>query len=318
MAKRMLWALAGAPFALVGCSSSDPDLPTTPPTSVTQVATGGFSSPTDAVASPDGKTFYFAAFDDDNEPALYEVSSEPGSTPAQLAVGAPLASPMGLVLSCDGATLYVADLGTGSDTDDDTETQVGAVLSIGTAGGGALADLGATGLERPAGLAMGPDCKTLYVTAHTTDDGRPGLFALSTDGGAASLVYGGQPLEAPTGLHVDRDGVAWVMDHLAAGADGPGTLFAIPSDGSSATEVASGLRMGTPGGVSLTAGGGTAVMPTRDDDGGGQLTTVDIATGETVQVAAPDIIDPAGLRTARGAGVFAIVDSEGGAIYRAE
>jgi hypothetical protein len=30
------------------------------------------------------------------------------------------------------------------------------------------------------------------------------------------------------------------------------------------------------------------------------------------------MIDPAGLRTARKAGMFALVDSEGGAIYRAE
>ena len=95
-------------------------------------------------------------------------------------------------------------------------------------------------------------------------------------------------------------------------------LFAIPADGSAATEVVSDLRMGTPGGVSLTAGGGTAVMPTRDADGNGQLTSVDIATGEKTQLAAPGMIDPAGLRTARKAGVFAVVDSEGGAIYRAE
>jgi hypothetical protein len=76
--------------------------------------------------------------------------------------------------------------------------------------------------------------------------------------------------------------------------------------------------MGTPGGVSLTAGGGVAVMPTRDEDGHAQLTTVDIASGDMSQVSAPDMIDPAGLRTARSAGVFAVVDSEGGAIYRAE
>jgi hypothetical protein len=107
------------------------------------------------------------------------------------------------------------------------------------------------------------------------------------------------------------------MDHLADGAAGQGVLWAIPADGSAATEVASDLRMGTPGGVSLTAGGGTAVMPTRDADGAGQLTTVNIATGETIQLAAPEILDPAGLRTARKAGVFAVVDSEGSAIYSA-
>jgi hypothetical protein len=76
--------------------------------------------------------------------------------------------------------------------------------------------------------------------------------------------------------------------------------------------------MGTPGGVSLTAGGGTAVMPSRDESGNAQLTSVNIKSGEMVQTSAPGMIDPAGLRTARKANVFAVVDSEGGAIYRAE
>ena len=83
MAKRALAALTMAPVvALVGCGSSDDkDLPTEPPTQVTQVASGGFQSPTDAVASPDGKTFYFAAYDELNEPTIYRVASMPGSTP---------------------------------------------------------------------------------------------------------------------------------------------------------------------------------------------------------------------------------------------
>jgi hypothetical protein len=164
---------------------------------------------------------------------------------------------------------------------------------------------------------MGPDCKTVYITGRT-DDGKPALFSMSVAGGSASIVYSGEPLERPTGLHVDTDGVAWVMDHIATGAEGAGVLWAITADGTSITEVASNLRMGTPGGVSLTAGGGTAVMPTRDAEGAGQLTTVNIATGETVQLAAPDIVDPAGLRTARKAGVFAVVDSEAGAIFKAQ
>jgi hypothetical protein len=94
-------------------------------------------------------------------------------------------------------------------------------------------------------------------------------------------------------------------------------LFAIPSDGSKATEVMSSLRMGTPGGVSLTAGGGTAVMPTRDENGAAQLTSVDIATGAVTQMPTPDMADPTGLRTARKAGVFVVVD-QAGTIYRAE
>lgn len=311
MANRILWALSSAPLALVGCSSSDSDLPTEPPTSIIKVTEGGFSSPTDAVASPDGKTFYFAAYDDEKEPAIFQTASAPGSRAEVLAIGAPLSSPMGLVLSCDGATLYIADLAAVSNRD----SQIGGVLATSTAGG-AVTSLGGD-IVRPAGLAMGPDCKTLFVTGRTAE-GLPALFSMSIDGGAASIVYSGDPLVSPTGLHVDTDGVAWVMDHRAAGAGGEGVLWAIPRDGSRADEVASDLRMGTPGGVSLTAGGGTAVMPTRDREGNAQLTTVNIATGETIQLAAPDMTDPAGLRTARKAGVFAIVDSEAAAIYRAD
>lgn len=311
MAKRAL-ALA-APLALVGCSSSPTDdLPTDPPTSVTKVASGGFTAPTDAVASPDGATFYFAAYDDLKEPAIFRVSSAPGSTPEPLVVGAPLAHPIGLVMSCDGETLYIADLA----AERSEEDEQGAIFALPTSGG-ALSDLGATGIARPAGLALAKDCTTLGVTGRASD-GRAALFSLATTGGTASIIHAGEPLVSPTGLHVDDDGVHWVMDHLALGAAGEGVLWAIPSDGSAVTEVASDLRMGTPGGVSLTAGGGTAVMPTVDRDGKGQLTSIHIASGETQQLAAPDLTDPAGLRTARAAGVFAIVDSEAGAIYRAE
>lgn len=305
MAKRILVASLAAPLAAGACHSSD-NLPSDPPKTVTKVASGGFSSPGDAVASPDGRTFYFTAYDDLMEPAVFATASAPGSTASALAAGDPLGVPIGLVLSCDGATLYVADMG--ADT--------GSILSI-PSGGGSLADLGATNIVRPGGLAMGPDCKTLYATG-LTGDGMPALFSLPITGGAASIVWMGAPLASPTGLHVDEMGVAWVMDHLAAGMHGEGVLFAIPSDGSAANEVISDLRMGTPGGVSLTAGGGVAVMPTRDHDGNSQLTSVDIASGEIKQLAAPDMTDPSGLRTARSAGVFAVVDSEGGAIYRAE
>ena len=254
------------------------DLPSDPPKSLSQVTTGGFTSPGDAVASPDGSEFYFTAYDTNLVPAVFETSSAPGSTATELAAGEPLEAPIGLVMSCDGSTMYVADMG----------ADIGAVLSVST--GGALSSLGASSIVRPGGLAMGPDCKTLYATGLTTD-GVPALFTLSVNGGDASIVWMGTPLVSPTGLHVDDMGVAWVMDHLAMGDNGQGVLFAIPSDGSAANEVISDLRMGTPGGVSLTAGGGIAVMPTLDHDGNAQLTSVDIASGEEMtQLAAPTLI----------------------------
>ncbi|HEX5061695.1 MAG TPA: hypothetical protein VFV99_20150, partial [Kofleriaceae bacterium] len=264
------------------------------------------TSPTDAVASLDGREFYFAAYDLEKQPALFRTASTAGATAEKIAAGDPLESPLGLVLSCDGKTLYIADIG----------GDAGAVLSVGTSGG-TPGDLAVTGIVRPGGLAMGPDCKTLFATGRT-EDGKPALFKISVTGGVALPVWVGEPLVSPSGLHVDDDGVAWVMDHRAGGEHGFGVLFAIPEDGSAANEVISDLRMGTFGGVSLTAGGGTAVMPTIDAEGHGQLTSVEIASGTVQQLATPELIDPSGLRTARNAGVFAVVDSEGGAIYSAK
>lgn len=307
MARSTLAALT-VPMALIGCGSSeDSKLPDEPPTTVTQVARGGFQSPTDAVASPDGKSFYFAAYDEANEPTIYRVSSTPGSTPEVLATSDPLEAPIGLLLSCDGSTLYIADMG----------GENGAVLAMSTSAGGAVTDLGATGVIRPASLAMRADCKTIHVSGKT-EAGEPALFSMPSQGGPTSIIYKGEPLVSPTGMYVDNDGVTWLLDHRAAGAKGEGVLWAIPQDGSAAKEVASDLRMGTTGGCSLTAGGGTAVIPTKDIDGNSQLTSINISTGEMQQLATPDIEDGSGLRTAREAGVFAVVDSEAAAIYRAE
>jgi hypothetical protein len=106
------------------------------------------------------------------------------------------------------------------------------------------------------------------------------------------------------------------MEHVADG-EGLGALYAVTPAGE-ISEVVTDLRLGTPGGVSLAAGGDTAVIPTVDEDGNAQLVTVRISTGEKIVIDTPTLVDPAGIRTAREAGVFALVDSEGGAIYRAE
>lgn len=302
MAKVALAALMSAPLALVGCGS-DSDAPS----QVTKVVSGGFTSPTDAVASPDGKTFYFAAYDEEKNPTIYRVSSAPGSVPEVLATADPLELPTGLVLSCDGSTLYIADMG----------GDIGGIYALSTAGGGTVTDLGATSIVRPTSLAMRADCATIHAAGRTAE-GLPALFSLAAAGGPATIIYQGEPLVSPTGMYVDNDGVTWLLDHRAAGATGEGVLWAIPADGREAKEVVSNLRMGTTGGCSLTQGGGTAVIPTRDADGNAQLTSVDIKSGDMQQLAVPDMTDPSGLRTARQAGVFAVVDSEANAIYRAE
>ena len=99
--------LATAGVLLVACGGDDDDLTSDPPEEVEMVRDGGFDSPLDAVASPDGETFYFTAFtvDEPAEAALFSVPAGGGEA-SVLHAGLPLEDPTGLVLSCDGETLY--------------------------------------------------------------------------------------------------------------------------------------------------------------------------------------------------------------------
>jgi sugar lactone lactonase YvrE len=276
------------------------------------VTGAGFHSPTDAVASLDGTTFFFAAFrDSDNAPAIFSVPSAGGDV-EELASGAPLAYPSGLVLSCDGETLFIADAGS---TGEDESSDVGAVYATSTASV-ALTQLDIGALTTPNALAFDADCVRLYVSG-VNAAGEGTVVHMDPDGGDVTVLHAGDPLVSPSGLNIDADGVAWVMDHLAIGDDGRGLLFAI-SDGSAPQPVVSGLNLGAPAGVSLRAGGVTAVIPSRNADGEGQLLSVNTGTMAMDVLEAPEMIDPAGIRTAREAALMVVVDSEGGAIFRAE
>lgn len=327
MLKRMSMACYAltATVGVQACSDDDssragPAVAEALPSALSAVANTGFEQPGDAVSSHDGQTFYFTAFravEEDMVAAIMTVPSTGGAVEA-LASGAPLGHPTGLVMSCDGSTLYIADRapeGMEDDNPDESEDATGALFAADVVTG-IVTRLRADEVGIPAGMALSVDCSTLYVSGRNAA-GEPALFTVSVEGGGVRTVLAGEPLVAPTGLHVDKDGVAWVMDHLAEGHNGPGVLFAIDDRGG-ASEVISNLKMGTPGGVSLNASGTVAFMPTLDRDGQGRLTSVRLATGEVKHIAAPALSDPAGLRTARNASVFAVVDAESATIYRAE
>lgn len=285
-------------------------LPDDPPTTVTEVARDeGFFSPTDAVASLDGATFYFAAYTETNEAAIFSIASDGSGSARILHEGAPLEYPSGLVLNCDGSTLFIADTGL------ESGTGAGGVFSLAVAGGDPT-PLAATGVDSANAIAFDSDCSNLYVSGRDPA-GSGAVYSVPVAGGAATVVHIGAPLVSPTGLHVAADDTVWLLDHLATGDDGQGVLFEIPPGGEP-EEVTSGLRLGTPGGVSLTAGGSFAIIGSRSATSAGQLSIVNLSTRTVEVVAASAIVDPAGLRTARAAGVFAIADSEGHAIFRAE
>lgn len=321
-----LLMVAGMAIAATACGSDggsatpdidagDTGITPTAPTNVTMVTTGGFDGPMDAVSSPDGETFYFTAHDTtgslegESTAAIFKVASAGGQATI-LVGGEPLEDPSGMVISCDGSTLYVSDLGSQSDEAEDGDSPI---YTVATAGGELVA-FAATGVGEAAGLAMSTDCSTVYVSGYKPD-GAPAVFTVPSSGGAATILKEGAPLVSPSGVHVDADNIAWVMDHQND-AEG-GALFSITPDGTTAT-VATNLIISEPAGVSLVAGGRIAVIPTRDEDGGGLLMTIDTVSGDETVVEVPDMVEPAGIRTATQASVMAVVDADGDTIYRAE
>jgi sugar lactone lactonase YvrE len=314
-----------------GSSSTPPDagpdggnLPVEAPTEVTLVVAGDdaeFEFPLDAVASPNGATFYFSAYsaaledvDADSRAAIYSVPSAGGAAEI-LYKGAPLREPTGLLMSCDGSTLYIADIGfkPGDEAElDDIPPAPLYTLNLETK---ALAPLTATGLAEAASLALSKDCDTIFATGYTAE-GAPAVFSLPPAGGAATVITSNAPLSSPSGVYVDANDLLWVMDHQPLeGVDGK--LFSITLEGE-VQKVVGELRMSEPAGVSLIAAGGIAVIPTRDENEASQLITVNTATGAMTTIQMPDVVEPAGIRTAINAPIMVLVDGHGHAIYRVE
>lgn len=313
------------PAALPACGDDGGPPPPEAPTSVNLVVDGdeaGFESPLDAVASPDGATFYFSATasaedveSEDSRATIYSVPSAGGDAEV-LYQGAPLREPTGLLMSCDGATLYIADIGftAGDEAPEDDDNPPATIYTLDVASG-ALTALEAAGIGEAASLALAKDCETLYATGYTPDR-IPAVFSLPPEGGTASVIKSGDPLVSPSGVYIDANKVLWVMDHQPnEGMNGK--LFAITQDGET-TEVIAELRLSEPAGVSLVSGGVIAVIPTRDENDVSQLITVNTENNESTTISAPEIVEPSGIRAAINAPVMVLVDADGHAIYRVE
>lgn len=293
------------------------------PTTVTLVVDGdaaGFESPLDAVASPDGVTFYFSAYatadmlESDSRATIYSVPSAGGEV-SILYQGAPLREPTGLLMSCDGSTLYIADIGFKPGDEHELDDIAPAPLYTLDLATKQLAPLTATGLAEAASLAWNNDCTRIHASGYTVE-GAPAVFGLPIAGGTAEVIKSGAPLQSPSGIYVDADNLTWVVDQQP----NEGTnakLFAIKLDGET-SEIMGELRVSEPAGCSLISAGGVAILPTRDENESGQLLAVEIASGEITTIDASAVVEPAGIRTARNAPILALVDADGHAIFKVE
>jgi hypothetical protein len=294
--------------AIAGCKSD----PTGLPIKVALVTDTGFRQAGAVESSPDGATFYAAAYDDMGRPTVFSIGVD-SSEVAPLHAGEPFLYPADLAMACDGKTLFVADTGLGvpdSEIGDPAAElgQAGGLFTLSTSGG-MPSRIDTVGISRAAGVVVSHDCETLYVAGWNAVE-MPAVFKLPVSGGMAEVLYEGAPLSSPTGIHVDEFDVAWVNDHNARNANGEGVLFAITADGE-ISEVLGGLGMGRHGGVSLVPAGTIAVIPTFNEaTRQTELVTANTETGAVEVIPVPDLAHPTGVAAARNAPVMVIAGEQ--------
>lgn len=256
---------------VVGCGDSSTPSASSGPFRTPTVATlaGGFTAPLDAAPSPDGATIYFVARGGDHGPGLFRVTATGGNA-AEVAVGAPFATPRGLAVSSDGTRIVVADATAG--------TRGG--LYVVPASGGAPTLLAGTEGTSPQGLEVvsqnGAD--QVYFTG-VASEGSPAVFQIALAGGTARVVAQGAMLHHPQAIAVNRAGVVFVSDRVNADT-GVGAVLRI--EGSAVSALVNNVRLGDPAGITLSPDervlGVSSLHPT---EGTCQVLLVDVATGMT-------------------------------------
>jgi DNA-binding beta-propeller fold protein YncE len=195
-----------------------------------------FNTPLDATPSPDANTIYFTATSTQGA-GVFRVPAG-GGTVISLTVGIPLSMPVGLAISADGQTIFVAD--TGAD----------AIYRLPSAGGSVLPVAGSEGTA-PRGLEVAHenDVDVLYFTGIDPSSDMPAVMKIPAGGGPVSIIAKGAPLVDPVGVAVSKDGPIYIADS-AASDEGLGSVFRL-EDGN-VESIADGFRAGDPAGLALT------------------------------------------------------------------
>lgn len=299
--------LTGAVLAAMasGCSKSSDPTPTGLAAEI-QISPAAndkalFVSPFDAVPSPDGSKVYFTAISKTYGPSVFTAGAD-GSNPALLASG--LVSPFGITVSDDGATLFIADAGY------ETETEEGGMILTLPATGGTVTPLAGTEGTKPRGLEVQGD--RLYYSGVTGKGKKrlPAVYSVGLAGGQPTMLVSGKPLKDPSGIAVTKAGEVYVLDTAAASTN-HATVFSI-KDGV-ATEFKTDIAVGYPGGIALSLDDTTLFVSALDDTTARDVVfVVNIASKETTEFtkSIDKFSESAGLHRARNAGVFAWADGQ--------
>ncbi len=237
------------------------------------VAAGSFLTPWDSTPSPDAKMIYFTATNAKGGTGVFSVAATGGDVKT-LAVGAPFIMPLGIAISSDGKTLYVADPMSAGPS--------GNVIYTLPVEGGTPKALDVTRGTMPHGLEVidekGAD--QVYFSGRNPDTGQPAILKVAASGGTVRVIASGAPLVDPSGVAIAQDGTVYVLDRLASGK-GLGAVIRIKNQ--KAEIIAKDVR----------AGGELAGITLKHDDSLLLVSSLDTKKG-TAQVL---LIDPKTLQT---------------------
>lgn len=191
-------------------------------------ANGGttFHAPVDAALDPDAKNIYFIA-NSAQGMGVFKTAVN-GNTVVSLTVGSPFTTPLGLDVSTDGQTIFVADPGAAVQSRlRSPQLTKGMIFHLPATGGAPVAVPGTEGTA-PRGLTIvnenGVDM--LYFTGVDPSDGQPAVMKMAASGGTFTLLDKGTPLVQPTGIVVSNAGLVYITDQASA-PNGLGNVFQI-------------------------------------------------------------------------------------------
>lgn len=258
-------------------------------------AVGGDASarlPFDATPDPDGTAVYFTGAGAEGN-GVFKVVLASG-TKSEVFVGEPFAAPVGIAISDDGTTLFLADPAAESGAED-----AGQIFSLSTSGGIPAALAGGSG-KVPRGLDVRGN--KIYFS------GKGGVYSLPTSGGQATTLAEGAPLVDPVGIAANAAGEVFVLDSAAAGG---ATLFKVA--GGAVTVLVEGLGVGFPAGIALSLDEKAVLVSAVDPATGKDVVwVVDVTTGKLTPFSDTigQFTEAAGLHRAKNKELFAWADSK--------
>jgi sugar lactone lactonase YvrE len=240
-----------------------------------------FHTPMDATPDPDGNQIYFTAMSAKGA-GVFRVPAA-GGTVVTLTVGLPLTTLVGLAVSTDGQTLYLADT-QAAIAGAQAVTKTGVLFTL-PSSGGVPTPIAGTAHTAPRGLAVVKEnnVDVIYFTGSDPADGQPAVMRILAAGGALTVEEKGEGLVEPVGIAVSKTGAIYIADQAATG-NGLGTLFRFKPHSDQgrnrhSERLVEHVRMGSPAGITLTFDESLVLVSSLDTNSGtAQVLVVNTAT----------------------------------------